>query len=116
MSAPTPKVGDRVRCTLGESVLVGEVTYLSTDASMLRVDINGNVPGYLIRWGDWTVKVLHPPVPDVEGVVVLDRDGDPWVRKPEGWINGGGGTGGILEDVVANYGPLKLVYTPEAAA
>lgn len=75
----TPQVGDRVRATLGESVVVGTVTFIST--AIRAVQIAGD--SHPERWlnDEWQVEILPSlatPIPDVEKAMCADRDGDAW--------------------------------------
>ena len=108
------KVGDRVRATCGESVIVGEVKYVYPDSVSVAVD--GNEGMYYVIYGVWTVEVLAPPIPDAVGTIVRDKDGDAWQRGVEGWYSTSEEGGGTLEWVQRHYGPLTVlwVWAPEA--
>ena len=106
------KVGDRVRATCGESVIVGTVDDVYDDG--VSITINGDRSRYLTS-DPWTVEVLAPPIPDVVGTVVLDTDGDAWQRNDEFWRC----VSSIyykytLADLQFRYGPLTVLWTPEA--
>lgn len=85
------KVGDRVRCTLGESVLVGVVGSMSGDSIALNVPGQGRLDAW-ISPHTWTVEVAAPALPPEppSGTImrtasggVLQRIGDYW-RAPTG--------------------------------
>lgn len=79
-----PKIGDRVRCTLGESVLVGTVFdtldgkpwHIDAEGLRLRVSVTG-----------WTVEVITPPLPPEPpvGSVVRSGGGFLYERSESGW-------------------------------
>jgi hypothetical protein len=115
MTASTPKQGDRVRCTLGESVVVGtfsrhlsggSFSVLPDGAQNLRNVFNAEV---------WTIEVLRPPVPDVVGTIVRDRFGMAWQRVAAGWVIGGVPLPRVLDYVVKHYGPLEVARFDTAA-
>ena len=110
----TVKVGDRVRATCGESVIVGTVADVVPQAIGVRSD--GSTRSTVI-FDDWTVEVLAPPIPDVVGTVVLDTDGDAWQRNDEFWRC----VSSVyykytLADLQFRYGPLTVLWTPEATS
>ena len=74
-----PKEGDRVRCTMGESVVVGTATWVGPTG----IDIELASGGKATVWDptEWTVEVLPEPEPPV-GTVVIDSGGDVWRRRP----------------------------------
>ena len=82
------KVDDRVRCTLGESVVVvGVVTYYWGDGFCMRPD-GCSTTFYVVIADGWTVEILPPPtppLPEIEGTVVLDADGFAWQRRGAYW-------------------------------
>ena len=81
------KVGDRVRCTLGEMVVVGVVTFVWEDGLTVKPD--GCLSSFYVVLADgWNVEILTPPpptLPEIDGTVVLDVDGDAWQRKGDYW-------------------------------
>ena len=81
------KIGDRVRVTCGESVVVGTVT----DAWSRGVTVlpDGYTETNCFALDGWTVEVLSPPIPDVVGTIVRDADGDAWQRDEDGWYRAG---------------------------
>lgn len=88
MSAP--KVGDKVRYTLGDNTIVGEVV-----DPAIKIRPKFRTPTLMVRMSDgwtleipkdWTVEVIEPakpPMPDEPEAlsVVRDRYGDLWVRS-----------------------------------
>ena len=108
----TVKVGDRVRATCGASVIAGAVEHIDNGGcyvTLASCDIS------LWLWnGDWTVEVLAPPIPDVVGTVVRDADGDAWQLTDESWQCAGSTYRYTLADVRSRYGPLTVLWTPEA--
>lgn len=72
------KVGDRMRATLGESVLVGEVVALPV-ADELEVNIGEKWPRY-INVNKWQIEKVSPPLPTKVGAIVRRADGDLFVR------------------------------------
>jgi hypothetical protein len=116
MTASTPKQGDRVRCTLGESVVVGTFSRHFSDGSF-SVLPDGAQNLRNIFGSAWTVEVLRPPVPDVEGTIVRDRFGTAWQRLAAGWRPVGGIRFGndldryyfrSLGHIEMYYGPLEV--------
>jgi len=111
----TVKVGDRVRATCEESVIVGEVKYVYPESVSVAVD--GDEGMYYVSDGVWTVEVLAPPIPDVVGTVVLDTDGDAWQRNDEFWrCVSSMYYKYTLADLQFRYGPLTVLWTPEATS
>jgi hypothetical protein len=111
-----PARGDRVRCTLGDSVLVG--TYRSrpdrpgshsvlVDGATVLVD-GADCANRL--FGGWTVEVLSEPEPPV-GTVVLDQEGDAWQLTKHGWrcIYSDESAFATLDDLDRDWGPLTLL-------
>ena len=106
------KVGDRVRCTLGESVVVGVVLYEGIRG--LFVNPDGWGPAFFVVENDgWTVEILPPPappLPEIDGTVVLDGSGFAWQRKGDlWWCRVVGCTTLGLRD----NGPLTVIHVPE---
>ena len=110
------KVGDRVRLTLEDSVIVG-VCHKGTNYSpSLWVTPDGTDVTFIYNTS-WTVEVLAPPIPDVVGTIVRDGDGDAWQRFEDGWYS----TATVarsdplaLPKLQRQYGPLTVLWTPEA--
>ena len=109
----TVKVGDRVRATCEESVIVGEVKYVYPESVSVAVD--GDEGMYYVSDGVWTVEVLAPPVPDVRNTVVLDRYDSIWQRWSLGWQAIGGDKFDMrtLPQLMVGFGPLTVLWTPE---
>ena len=109
------KVGDRVRATCGESVIVGAVTRL--DEINVFVEPAGIGTRLYLRACDWTVEVLVPPIPDVVGTIVRDRDGDAWQCRETGWYLAHDDDIPYSLDYLRNrFGPFDVLWTPEAKA
>ena len=106
------KVGDRVRATCGESVIVGEVKYVYPDSISVAVD--GGEAMYYMADGVWTVEVLAPPIHDVVGTIVRDADGDAWQRQEGSWYLADSDNIGRSLNDLQFYGPLTVLWTPEA--
>ena len=84
------KVGDRVRATLGENVLVGEVAAVPV-ADELEVNIGEEWPRY-ISPGRWQVEKMAPPLPTKFGAVVRNtKTGMVYMRGNNGttmpWVD-----------------------------
>ena len=111
---PAVKVGERVRATCGESVIVGTVKNLYPEGLSIYVD--GDYHRYYMADGVWTVEVLAPPIPDVRGTVVIDRYDSAWQRWASGWQAIGGDTSDMrtLPQLMVGFGPLTVLWTPEA--
>ena len=107
------KVGDRVRATCGENVIVGTVTWL--DENDLQVD-TGDAFGTigLGRPAAWSIEVIAPPIPDVVGTIVRDKDGDAWERCEGGWYSARPMLYNpyVFADL-QEYAPLEVLWTPE---
>ena len=107
------KVGDRVRATCGESVIVGTVIMVTGLSTRVQIDVVRESMWLM----DWTVEVLAPPIPDVVGTVVLDTDGDAWQRNDEFWrCVSSMYYKYTLADLQFRYGPLTVLWTPEATS
>ena len=107
------KVGDRVRLTCGESVIVGVCsggTLLHTPTVWVTPD--GTDVTFIYNTS-WTVEVLAPPIPDVVGTIVRDRDGDAWQRDDDGWRCVDDDSRYSVEKLQF-CGPLTVLWTPEA--
>ena len=106
------KVGDRVRATCGESVIVGEVHRVDTSGPYVKIE-SSDISLWLYS-GNWTVEVLAPSIPDIMGTIVRDTDGDAWQRDAEFWRC----VSSVyykytLADLQFRYGPLTVLWTPE---
>ena len=98
------RVGDRVRLTCGESVIVGTATMVDAD---LSVDVDGDGPRVFLT-DLWAVEVLLPPV----GTVVLDRNNFAWQSTRQGWKQVGFRERYSLAYIDIYYGPLVVLWTP----
>ena len=110
------EVGDRVRATCGESVIVGEVAAV-TNGLVLYVIVDGDDTRDRSRcfaFADWIVEVLAPPIPDVVGTIVRDSQGDAWQRANVSWQCAGSSQRFTPTELQENYGPLTVLWTPEA--
>lgn len=77
------KNGDRIKATLGHSVLVGQVYFHHNDGTLnLRVD--GTEMNNTILDTDWTIELLVPAEPSHEAILV-DREGTVWTHKVGMW-------------------------------
>ena len=112
------KVGDRVRATCGESVIVGEVAAV-TNRLVLYVIVDGDDTRDRSRcfaFADWIVEVLAPPIPDVVGTIVRDADGDAWQRREGSWYLADSDNIGRSLNDLQHYVPLTVLWTPEATS
>ena len=106
------KVGDRVRLTCGESTLVG--TVLPDEYSEgLNVLVDGDRARYFPS-SKWTVEVIAPPIPSADGTIVRDHEGSPWIAGTNGWYRAGFSTPFTQTYMQKKYGPLTVLWTPEA--
>ena len=105
------KVGDRVRATCGESVIVGTVKGREEGWISVALDGDGDYRRFLAL-DQWTVEILPPPIPDVVGTIVRDRDGDAWQRYDDSWWCIGTSYRYSLAEVQKRYGPLTVLWTP----
>lgn len=78
MSEYMPKVGDRVRATLGENVLVGDVTWLYEDGDV-QLDIASPDGSRYVCDMDWQFEQVVE-VPTKFGAVIRRVDGVKFVR------------------------------------
>ena len=106
------KVGDRVRLTCGESVIVGVCHKGTSYSPSLWVTPDGTDVTFIYN-SSWTVEVLPPPIPDVVGTVVLDAEGDAWQRRDKYWTCVAD-LSYPLSEVQYLHGPLTVLWTPEA--
>ena len=105
------KVGDLIRATLGESVVVGAVLYEGIRG--LFVNPDGWGPAfYVVEQDGWTVEILPPPtppLPEIDGTVVLDVNGDAWQKDGYWWYREvRRSTFGLREN-----GPLTVLHVPK---
>ena len=108
------KNGDRVRMTLGENALVGMADrvdpyglYLSLDACQVALYLNTD---------DWSTEVIAPPIPSEDGTIVRDHEGCPWIAGTNGWYRAGFSTPFTQTYMQKKYGPLTVLWTPEATS
>lgn len=107
MSEYTPKVGDRVRATLGESVLVGDVTWLYEDGDV-QLDIASPDGSRYVCDMDWKFEqvVELPSKPWALVGHPTDYDYVPYIRDRSGnWheIDSDGQTLRVDEETVMHY-------------
>ena len=112
MSEQNIKVGDRVRATCGESVIIGTVTGLHPPDDV-QVQPDGYTQSNLLNCAGWTTQVIAPLIPDVVGTIVRDADGDAWQRASSGWLVISEDGDHSLNHVQKDYGPLTVLWTPE---
>lgn len=76
------KVGDRVRATLGENVVVGVVTAVGSAPSTIQVEPDG--AGHCL-WltvpAGWHIEEVPPPLPTKVCAIVRRADGELFVRR-----------------------------------
>lgn len=106
-----PRVGDKVRCTLGESVIVGVVTYADAvgwAGCYVTPDFDKN-----IVWVDaWTIEKLSP-LPEIEGTVVLAGSKSlAWQLGYDGLWHTPGRSGTSTANLIKYHSPLT-VMVPE---
>lgn len=105
MTAPAV-VGERVRCTLGDNVIVGIFHGTYGSGRTVEVVVNDRICSLA---GGWTVEVLDVPEPPV-GTVVVDREGDAWQRRPHGWQSACPAfTAPTFDKLEAEWGPLTVL-------
>ena len=75
------KVGDRVRATLGENVLVGRVVMIGANPATIRVEPDG--AGHYL-WltpsAGWQIEKVSPPLPTKVGAIIRTEYGEYYVR------------------------------------
>ena len=104
------KVGDRVRGTCNDSVIVGTVSYVYPKSVSVAPDGDDNL--YYLVDGVWTVEVIPAPIPDVVGAIVRDKDGDAWQRCEDGWHLAGTDPSPLPLDRLRNCAPFTVLWTP----
>ena len=109
MSEQNIKVGDRVRATCGESVVIGTVA--SQQGEVVEVLVDGDASRFFRS--HWSIEVIAPLIPDVVGTIVRDADGDAWQRASSGWLIISEDGDHSLNHVQKHYGPLTVLWTPE---
>ena len=108
------KVGDRVRMTLDDNVIVGMVTGL--EGASVFIELAGVSARFYLTCSDWNIEVIAPPIPDVVGTIVRDKDGDAWQRHKGGWYLTNDTFSSSLYQLELAYGPFTVLYTPEATS
>lgn len=79
----TPKVGDRVKATCGESVVVGTVT--AREAFRASVQADGDEHPRNFSFALWAFEVLVPEIPNAAKTVCTDYMGDAWQYRNGAW-------------------------------
>ena len=90
---------------------------------ILPIDWSGGSAGSIAdavigaRWRPPAQVITDPDTPDIfpARTVGIDHDGEVWVSRFTDWVvafEQGGGTGERLSDIVADFGPLTIVYVP----
>ena len=102
------KISDRVRATLGDSVLVGEVSAVTAFSVYMRAD--NDVQPRSLDNGTWRFERIASPIPEVEGTVVLDLHDNAWQRGGSVWWAAGRG---VPQPLSSLPGPVRVVHTPE---
>ena len=109
------KVGDRVRATCGESVIVGTVQHMYPHR--ILVDVDGvNVTGFHVSYSCWSVEALAPPVIVAVGTIVRDKNGDAWQRRPFGWYLADQDDRLYSLMDLPRLAPLTVLWTPDVEA
>ena len=111
MSEQNVKVGDRVRATCGESVIIGLVTGLHPPEDV-QVQPDGYTQSNLLNYAGWSIQVIAPLIPDVVGTIVRDKDGDAWQRQATGWYLTNDTYPLSLYQMECVYAPLTVLWTP----
>ena len=105
------KVGDRVRATCGESVIIGEA--MGHDDGGITVSVEGtDGHKHWLATSVWAFEVIAPPVPDVVGTIVRDKDGDAWQRCEDGWHLAGTDPSPLPLDRLRHCAPFTVLWTP----
>ena len=107
----TIKVGDKVRATCGESVIIGKVKVLLV-ANAMEVVPDGAFRANILDLKSWRVEVIAPPICETYGAVVVDKEGDAWQRRTDGWrcIDYPGSPGLPTDVLQHHYGPVIVVW------
>ena len=106
------KNGDRVRMTLGENALVGTADLVTPSGLYLSLDAC-QVALYL-SIDDWSTEVIAPPIPDVVGTIVRDKNGDAWQRRTFGWYLADQNDRLYSLEDLQRFASLTVLWTPEA--
>ena len=112
MSEQNIKVGDRVRAACGESVIIGLVTGLHPPEDV-QVQPDGYTQSNLLNYAGWTIEVIAPPIPDVVGTIVRDKDGDAWQRRTFGWYLADQDDRLYSLESLRRLAPFTVLWTPE---
>ena len=111
------KVGDRVRATCGESVIVGTVTHIDVGGVGVDVEVPGSARALRYLFPDgWNVEVIAPPIPDVVGTIVRDKDSDAWQRQTFGWYLADRNDRSYSLKSLQRFAPLTVLWTPDVEA
>ena len=111
------KVGDRVRATCGESVIIGTVTDIMSFGVFVMVQGIVEAHRHWLSAADWNVEVVTPPIPDVVGTIVRDDGDDAWQRKVDGWHPANADyKEPFTFDELQKCGPFHVLWTPEVLA
>jgi hypothetical protein len=78
------KVGDRVKATLGENVLVGIVRSVREDEVLVEAD--GDKQGIWLYHNVWRIEKASPPLPTKYGAVIGHKTEANW--KPYVLVDG----------------------------
>ena len=105
--------GDRVRLTCGESVIVGVCNRGTSYSPSLWVTPDGTDVTFIYDTS-WAAEVLPPPIPDVVGTIVRDKQNDGWQRGEKVWRCLNHGCSDTTEILQRTYGPMTVLWTPEA--
>lgn len=117
------KVGDRVKATLGSSVLIGEVAYVFNVNGNIKLRVDDADWEVVLDPTVWHVEVLPPPVPswaETEGAVCRFDDTwlyETWVAtEPDFWLRINCTAKGIsFAEMCARYGTAPvLLFDPTA--
>ena len=75
----------------------------------------GHLDNHKITWQQTPrrVEVIAPPIPDIVGTIVRDKDGDAWQRHEAGWYSAGAMSSRSIDELHDDYGPLTVLWTPE---
>lgn len=89
---------------------------------VLPIDWSGGSAGSIADavigagWRPSAREITDPDTPDTypARTIGVDRDGEVWVSRFTDWVVAfdQGGTGERLSDIVADFGPLTIVYVP----
>ena len=106
------KVGDRVRATCGESVIVGEVTGRGDFGITVNVEGTDGHKHWMPT-SVWNVEAIAPPIPDIVGTIVRDKNDEAWQRHEVGWYPADNDSDFYDFVYLQDYAPLTVLWTPE---